>query len=61
MKRLGIVLLVVGAILVVWGCVSLGRMVGAEFEEQQGYVASTLYPLVVGIWLIVGGAFKARR
>lgn len=61
MKPLGTALLVVGAVLVIWGCVSFGRMVGAEFEEQQGLVAWTLYPLVIGIWLVVGGVYKARR
>lgn len=65
MRRwLGPLMALLGILLVVIGIVNLGRLLAAPLEAQRGYLASTVFPLLVGLWLLIGGThatLAARR
>ena len=56
-RWLGPVLALLGILLVVMGIVNWGRLLAAPPEAQRGYLAQTVFPLVVGLWLFVGGMY----
>lgn len=62
-RWLGPVLALVGVLLVVFGSVNFARLLAAPLEAQRGYLPQTVFPLVVGLALVVGGiyAWTARR
>lgn len=63
-RWLGPVLAVLGVLLVATGVVTWVRLLAAPLEAQRGYLAQTVFPLVVGLWLFVAGIYAslvARR
>lgn len=57
-------LALLGVLLVATGIVNLARLLAAPLEAQRGYLAQTVFPLVVGLSLFVGGIYAslaARR
>lgn len=58
-RWLGPSLALVGILLVAIGIVSLSRLLAAPLEAQRGYLAQTVFPLVVGLALFVGGLYAS--
>lgn len=65
MKRwLGRVVALLGIVLVATGVVNWGRLLAAPLEAQRGYLPQTVFTLLVGLWLFIGGicaSLAARR
>ena len=43
------------------GLANLARLLGAPLEAQRGYLVQSIFPLVVGLWLLVGGVYGLKR
>lgn len=60
-KWLGPLLVVVGIALATIGLVNLRGLLAAPLEAQRSHLAQSLFPLIVGIWLFIGGAYAITR
>lgn len=56
-RWLGLVLALVGILLVAFGVVNFARLLAAPLEAQPGYLPQTVFPLAVGLALVVGGLY----
>lgn len=59
-RWLGPAVALLGILLVAIGVVSFTRLLAVPFEAQRGYVAQTVFPLVIGLSLFVGGIYASR-
>lgn len=60
-RWLGLLLFLGGAALVAVGIVNAGRLLAAPLEAQRGYVALSVFPLAIGLFLVVGGLYAVLR
>lgn len=59
-RWLGPALTLVGILLVAVGIVSFARLLAPPLEVNRGLVALTVFPLVVGLSLVVVGIYASR-
>ncbi len=60
-KWLGLLGVIAGIVLVAIGVTNLRRLLAAPLEAQPGYVAQTVFPLILGLGLVVGGIYSLKR
>lgn len=60
-KWLGPLCVIAGIVLVAIGLANLGRLLAVPLEAQRGYLAQSLFPLIVGVWLFIGGVYALKR
>lgn len=58
---LGWLLVLAGLVLVAIGLLNVSRLLGAPLEAQRGYLAQTVFPLVVGLWLLIVGVYTLQH
>lgn len=56
----GPTLVLLGILLVATGILNSSRLLAAPLEAQRGYLAQTVFPLLVGLWLFIGGIWASR-
>ncbi len=60
-RGLGLLAVVAGAALMAFGGVSLRPLLAAPLEGQRDYLLRVIVPLVVGMWLFIGGIYSLRQ
>lgn len=55
MRVVGPVLMLVGVALVGLGALNCHTLLALPLEGQQAYLARAIFPLVGGLWLVIGG------
>ena len=58
---LGRLLLLAGLVLLAIGLLNVSRLLGTPLEAQRGYLAQTVFSLVVGLWLLILGIYTLQR
>lgn len=58
---LGWLLALAGLVLVATGLLNVSRLLGVPLEVQRGYLAQTVVPLVVGLWLLIVGVYTLKN
>lgn len=58
---LGWLLTVAGLVLVAIGLLNVSRLLEAPLDSQRGYLAQTVFPLVVGLWLLIVGVYTRQH
>ncbi|MGH7325621.1 MAG: hypothetical protein ACREJ9_13395 [Candidatus Rokuibacteriota bacterium] len=43
------------------GLLNVSRLLGVPLEVQRGYLAQTVVPLVVGLWLLIVGVYTLKN
>lgn len=56
-RWLGRLLLFLGLVLLAIGLMNASWLLASPLEGQGGYLARTVFPLVVGLWLVVSGIY----
>ncbi|MBI4638491.1 MAG: hypothetical protein HY727_19300 [Candidatus Rokubacteria bacterium] len=54
---LGPLLVVLGIVLASIGLYNWGALMAAPLEGQQAHLAAAMFPLVIGLWLLIAGAY----
>lgn len=57
----GPILVVIGLVLVTIGLVNLRGLLAAPLEAQRDHLAQSIFPLIVGFWLFIGGVYTLAR
>lgn len=60
-RWLGLLLFLGGVALVAIGIVNVGRLLAAPLEVQRGYLAQSVFPLAIGLFLVVGGLYAVVK
>lgn len=61
-RRWGSLLLVIlGLVVLGFSLVSARNLLAAPLDAQREYLAQTVFPMVVGLWLLIGGIYGLRR